>query len=197
MAICKRRSRNRTDYSAASHGQEPTSYSQYGGYAPPSQPPPQPSYPPQSSYSSPSYPPPQQPYSPPRVASPPGGPYSPYAPAAAPQPFAAPQAERQYSLGGGGYGGSSVPALANPHDAFDERVPYAGAARTPGPIDTAVGVAGGAGRARSPTSPRGPRGQTQAFAAQAQAQRPGQQSYDDSPPGYDGPGQWSAPSGKS
>ncbi|KAI0275300.1 SUR7/PalI family-domain-containing protein [Gloeopeniophorella convolvens] len=83
------------------------------------------------------------------------------------QPSPPPAQARTYTLGGGGYGDSSVPALhtAQPSPASGSFLPYPGSA-TPSDAYTGMG---------SPTSPRGPR--------MPRAQSPTE--YDDSPPLYD------------
>ncbi|THH10212.1 hypothetical protein EW146_g8443 [Bondarzewia mesenterica] len=97
-----------------------------------------------------------------------------------PPPHQSPPPARSYTLGGGGYGSSSVPDLGGNSPAA--YVPYAGTSHSPAPINTNVApVAAGA------TSPRGPR---------AMVQSPVEQ-YEDSPPLYDAataqpPGQWSS-----
>ncbi|KAI0308334.1 SUR7/PalI family-domain-containing protein [Multifurca ochricompacta] len=99
--------------------------------------------------------------------------YTPHAQASMPP-------SRSYTLGGGGYGGSTVPALHESQSSAGSGsfLPYPGGE----PITPSAGSAYSG--LESPTSPRGPR-----VHAVARAQSPVQ--YDDSPPMYDdgiGPG---------
>lgn len=93
------------------------------------------------------------------------------------------QPTRSYTLGGGGYGSSSVPDMGDQHAAAAAYMPYAGGSSAAPVVNTSVGHVVGA------PSPRGPRPFSQSSVDGGR--------YDDSPPVYDAAtaqpaGQWGA-----
>ncbi|KXN88889.1 pH-response regulator protein palI/rim-9 [Leucoagaricus sp. SymC.cos] len=150
-------------YTAGSHQQQPSSYSQYNNYSSQAQPQ-------NTHYSEPSFNPDvynsTAPSSNPYTSSSTPNPYSSHTAQSPPEPYGAPQ--RQYTLGGDGYGANSLPPL--PEESSSSYFPNLGVAASsayPSPINTSTGYG-----APSQTSP-------------TKESYPPPPASDEAPPGYD------------
>lgn len=151
-----------TDHTASSHDQQPSGYAQYESY--PSQQ--------NTRYAEPSFNP--NTYNNTAAVNPPassatnyGAMPNPYYSSASPPPPQPNQRDRSYTLGGDGYGGSTVPPLQEYNTSYGYGAPAL--THSPPPINTNVGYA----QSPQQTSPvKGPRAQPAPI-------------HEDSPPGYE------------